>query len=422
MRRALATILLCLALPACADAATRKIDPLPKSWQKGANVTAFRWDDFDKRAYRGWMQRLRRNAHADSAAFVTRWFQYWKDPLRSDDLIATDIQPAPGDPGDCGKRPRYDQTRCQTPSIASETKAIRYAQSLGFKIVIKPLVDVGRDARYGKSRDDVELNGVEERNTWFQAYKGMLSQYARMARDVKAEMLVIGTGLTKMSNDAEDWAQWRTIVADIRSGALMGDGRGGYKGQLTFAMSPTAIFADAADPSKHGFVWDDLDVIGVEGFWPLVSGKDPDHDNPAVGRLRQGWTLNFLAGGMPPGIALRALHTEYGKPVILTGLGYLSRGGTSADPTKGNDAQRNAGGTYNTTAQARPYRAAFDFWSGVARREGWFEGIYWWNWNAGLRDVRNGDYSPQGKPAETELCLRHLGRFSKSCRPSHPPG
>jgi hypothetical protein len=224
-----------------------------------------------------------------------------------------------------------------------------------------------------------------------------------------------------MSNDAEDWAQWRQLIADIRSGALMGDGRGGYAGTLTYAASPTAIFNDASDSSKHAFFWDDLDVIGVEGFWPLVSGTDGSHDNPPVGRLRQGWTLNFLEDGMPPGIALRALHDEYDKPVLLTGLGYLSRGGTSADPAKGDDAQRDAGGKVNVTAQARPYRAAFDFWSGVARREGWFRGIYWWNWNAGLTDVRNGDYSPQGKPAETELCLRHLGRFTSSCRPSKPP-
>lgn len=422
MHRVLVTVALSLVLAAPAAAATRRIVPLPASWQKGANVTAFRWDDFDKRTYRSWMQRLRRNARADYAAFVTRWFQYWKDPLRSDDLIATDIQPAPGDRADCARRPRFDQTRCQTPSIASETRAIAYASSLGLKIVIKPLVDVGRDGRSPKSRDDVELNAVEQRNAWFASYRAMLAQYARLARDVRAEMLVIGTGLTKMSNDAEDFAQWRTIIRDLRSGELMGDGRGGYAGALTYAASPTAVFADAADPGRRAFFWDDLDLIGVEGFWPLVSGKDPAHDDPSVGRLRQGWTLNFLAGGMPPGAALRALHAEYGKPVLLTGLGYLSRGGTAADPTKGNDAQRDAGGRYNTRAQERPYRAAFDFWSAVARREGWFRGIYWWNWNAGLRDVRNGDYSPQGKPAETELCLRHLGRFSRSCRPSRPPG
>ncbi len=420
MRRALPLLLLVLLAAAPAGAATRRITPLPRSWEKGMNVTAFRWDDFDARRYRSWMARLRRNTHADHAAFVTRWFQYWKDPLRSDDLIATDIQPAPGGP-DCATRPRYDQTRCQTPSIASETRAIAYARRLGLRIVIKPLVDVGRDGRFGKSRDDVELNGVAERAAWFAAYRAMLATYARLARDVKAEMLVIGTGLTKMSNDAEDLAEWRRIIADVRSGALMGDGRGGYRGALTYAASPTAIYADASDTGKHLFVWDDLDMIGVEGFWPLIDGKDPQHDDPPVGRLRQGWTLNFLPGGMPPGIALRALHTEYGKPVLLTGLGYLSRGGTSADPAKGNDAQRNAGGKYNVRAQERPYRAAFDFWSGVARREGWFRGIYWWNWNVGLKVTRNGDYSPQGKPAETELCLRHLGRFTRSCRPSRPP-
>jgi hypothetical protein len=149
--------------------------------------------------------------------------------------------------------------------------------------------------------------------------------------------------------------------------------------------------------------------------------NDPDHDNPTVARLRQGWTYNYLPGGMPPGAALRALHAEYDKPVLLTGLGYLSRGGTSADPSKGDYAQAAVGGKPNTEAQARPYRAAFDFWGNVARA-GWFRGIYWWNWLPKLGYVKdNGDYTPQGKPAETELCLRQLGRFSKACRPSGMP-
>lgn len=49
---------------------------------------------------------------------------------------------------------------------------------------------------------------------------------------------------------------------------------------------------------------------------------------------------------MPPGAALRALNQE------------------------------GAGGKVNQQAQQRPVRAAFDFWSRVARQGGLFRGIY----------------------------------------------
>jgi hypothetical protein len=387
------------------------------------NVAAFRWNDFSGPRARYWIKRLKLDAHADTAMFVTRWIQYWKDPLRGDDLSATDINPAYGDAKACGKgRPRSDYTRCQTPTLGAELAAIRYAKSLGLKIGIKPLVDVGRNANSQTGREQINFGDPVAQRNWFASYRYMLAQYARMARDVKADLLVVGTGLTKMGDGAIEQAEWRQIVKDIRSGDLMADGKGGFEGGLTYAARWDSVYKDAYDPGAHQFFWDDLSFIGVEGFWPLVSGKDPDHDNPSIARLREGWTFNFLAGGKPPGATLRSLYDEYRKPVILTGLGYLSRGGTSAEPSKGDYAQAAAGGTYNTQAQERPYRAAFDFWSGVAGQAGWFQGIYWWNWLPKLGGVKsNGDYTSQGKPAEAELCLRHLGRFSRDCGPSRMP-
>jgi len=409
-----------LALPASAGAASRTIAPLPSSWQKGADVTGFRWNDFDRRTFKPWMRQLRNNAHADYAMFTTRWFQYWRsDPLRRDDAQATEISPAYGSDSVCAKAPAGDQTRCQTPSIESETKAIEYAKSLGLRIAIKPLIDVGRDTSSAAPRESIKFSTPEQLRAWFDSYKYMLSQYARLARDTEADTLVIGTGLSGMTNDADEQDEWRAIIAQIRSGELMGDDKGGFDGKLTYAARWDSIYTDAATPIDYKFFWDALDAIGVEGFWSLTRGKGSD--DPTVSRLRVGWAQNFVKGGVPPAIALRALNQKYGKPVVITGLGYLSRGGTAADPSKGDEAQRQAGGKINTEAQARAYRAAFDFWALVARREGWFRGIYWWNWSPTVTDFANGDYSPQGKPAETELCLRQLGRFTRSCRPSKRP-
>jgi hypothetical protein len=424
MRRLLLSLLVLTALGAAApaSAATRKIRSLPSTWQKGMNVTAFRWDDLDRPEFRSWIVRLRRNAHADYAMFVTRWFQYAEDPLDTNGLAVTQIHPAFGSNLACRKADRSDQTRCQTPSLESEDRAIVRARSLGLHIALKPLLDVGRTADEAQSRESIDMTDPDERRAWFDAYKGMLARYVRLARDRDVDMLVIGTGLTGMTNEPDDLLEWRDIVTQIRDGSIVGDGKGGYAGWLTYAARWDSIYGDAGDKANHLFFWDALDFVGVEGFWPLVTpDKNGSHNDPSVARLRQGWTYNFLLGGLPPAVALRALHEEYDKPVLLTGLGYLSRGGTAADPAKGDGEQKAVGGRINNRSQVRPYRAAFDFWSALARDEDWFRGIYWWNWNATITAFHNGDYSPQGKPAETELCLRHLGRFSRSCRPSGRP-
>jgi len=414
--RVAAVVLTVLAVCAPAQSA-----PLPKNWQKGMNMAAFRFNDFSGDRFYYWLKQLRRHDHAGEAMFVTRWIQYWKDPLRTDDVNATDIQPAYGKASDCKHRPRTDYTACQTPTLGAERKAIEFAEKIGLKVAIKPLVDVGRSADLTVDRKNVNLTDPAARDAWFTSYRAMLGKYAALARDTHAAMLVIGTGLTGMADQDADQVYWRQIIVDIRSGALMGDGKGGFTGKLTYATRWDAIYKDSID-QPHEFFWDDLDVIGVEGFWPLISAKDPRHDDPTVDVLRQGWGLNFFKEGQPPGIELRNLHTEYQKPVLLTGLGYLSRGGTSAAPFRGDSSQAAAGGRVNTQAQERPYKAAFSFWAPVAK-QGWFDGIYFWNWLPHLGYVKNnGDYTPQGKPAETELCLRYSGRNNpRACRPSPMP-
>jgi hypothetical protein len=410
----LATVLICLAACGAAQASS-----LPQDWQKGMNLAAFRFNDFSGDRFYYWLKQLRRHDHAGEVMFVTRWLQYWKDPLRSDDVNATDIQPAYGTAADCAHRPRTDYTACQTPTLGAERKAIEFAEKIGLKVAIKPLVDVGRSADTQVDRKDVNFKDPAARDAWFASYRAMLAQYARLARDTHADMLVIGTGLTGMADQEGEQVQWRALIADIRSGALMGDDKGGFAGKLTYATRWDAIYNDTLD-QEHDFFWDDLDSIGVEGFFPLISGKDPRHDDPSVDVLRQGWGLNFLLHGDPPGVMLSKLHLEYQKPVVLTGLGYLSRGGTSAAPFKGDATQAAAGGKVNEQAQERPYKAAFAFWLPVAK-QGWFKGIYFWNWLPKLGSVKgNGDYTPQGKSAESELCVRWGGQ-AKACRPSRMP-
>ncbi|MBA2505706.1 MAG: hypothetical protein H0V29_07155 [Thermoleophilaceae bacterium] len=108
----------------------------------------------------------------------------------------------------------------------------------------------------------------------------------------------------------------------------------------------------------------------------------------------------------------------------MTGVGYLARGGTAARPSRSDGEQARAGGKRDEEAQVRPYQAAFDVWGNVANKEGWFQGIYRWQWeparhrNPEKKVSEEGGFSPQGRLAELELCRR---QGAGSCRITRVP-
>jgi hypothetical protein len=392
-----------VALPAAPAGA--KVAPLPSQWQKGVNVTAYWWTDLSGHRFATWLKRARTQVHADRVTFVVTWYQRFSaKSQRVDHLNATTIAPSYGSRRTC-KAIGDSWRACKTPSMAALRNAVRLARKDGFKVGIRPQVDVGRDALTAAPRDRIDVRGAG-RQAWFKSYSNLLSQYARLARDTKADTLVIGSDLTGMTNEPEDLSYWHHLIADVRSGALMGDGKG-YKGQLTYAETWKQADAEAADPKVHRFPWNELDAIGVDAYFPLVSASKP-HDNPSVGTLRAGWATHVPT--------IRALHAEFDKPVVFTGLGYLSRKGTSVAPDNPESVQAANGGTRLLQAQERPVAATFDVWSAVAKTAPWFQGIWWSEWPAsGRGGHQDGSFSLQGKPAERVLCRWYLGNPSAKC-------
>ena len=210
-----------------------------------------------------------------------------------------------------------------------------------------------------------------------------------------------------MTNDPEDRDYWHHLILDTRSGALLGSPGKGFTGALTYASTWKEALVEAADPKAARFPWADLDEIGIDAYFPLVSASKP-HDNPSVATIRAGWAA--------PVAAVRAVHAEFARPVVFTGLGYLSRKGTTVAPDNGDAQQAANGGGLRMQAQERPVAAAFDVWSAVARTEPWFRGIWWWEWPAsGRGGRRDGSHSLQGKPATRIVCRWHLGRAKAKC-------
>lgn len=395
---AITAAVLALALAGPAQAQTGAVTPLPTQWQRTVNVTAFWWQDLSGPRFDRWLTRARTQAGATMVSFVVTWYQ--------DTPLSTSIHPSYGTRRTCA-RIGSSWRHCKTPSMRALRAAIRAARRQGLQVAIRPQVDVGRSAGTAGRRELVDIRG-SGRRAWFRSYSNLLSQYGRLARDTGARTLVIGADLDGMTNEAEDLDYWHHLAADLRSGALFGERGKGFTGELTYAQSWRAALADAADPQTHGFVWGDLDEIGIDAYFPLIPVTAP-HDDPPVADLVAGWTT--------PAAAVTALHEEYDRPVVFTGLGYLSRMGTSTAPENGDAQQKAAGGGISQGAQAHAVEAAFDVWSSVAGQPSpWFRGIWWWEWPAsGRGGTRDGSHSLQGKSAQQVLCRRHKGSADASC-------
>jgi hypothetical protein len=90
---------------------------------------------------------------------------------------------------------------------------------------------------------------------------------------------------------------------------------------------------------------------------------------------------------------MAAGSARYGRKILFTEAGYTSQEGTTTRP---NDWM--LGTPPNESEQAAAYQALLATFSD----EPWWEGVYWWVWNALPDDGSDHatNYSPRGKAAE----------------------
>jgi nucleotide-binding universal stress UspA family protein len=242
----------------------------------------------------------------------------------------------------------------QTPSDASLLALARTAKAQGFTVGFAPHVNV----RDGTFRGEI---APTSKASWFASYAVMADHYADLAAQADADLLVVGSELVSMSPQT---AAWRAIIADVKTR---------YHGALTYA----ANWVQEAE--KVGF-WDALDSVGIDAYMPLT----PSDPTPTVVQLQAAWA--------PWITRMQQLNAKTGKPVLLTEIGYTSRDGTAQAPaTEG-------AGTVDQAAQATAYEGAFRALGQLS----WISGMLIWDWSADGRESP-GDYSPQGKRAQTVL-------------------
>ena len=231
------------------------------------------------------------------------------------------------------------------------------AQEAGLKVMIKPQIWVPNSWTGGLS-----YSTVEEWELWESDYEDFILDYAIVADSTHADMLCIGTELKLSTSQRPQF--WIDLVPKIK--AI-------YDGPLTYASN--------WDNFENIPIWDQLDYIGVDAYFPLSESNEP-----SVEELITAWNQPFKS--------LKKISSKYQKPLLFTEFGYLAVDGAAG---KAWELEKNRRArVHNQKAQCNAYEALFQkFWT-----EPWFGGGFAWKWHPTMTELnerRKNDYTPQGK-------------------------
>ena len=237
----------------------------------------------------------------------------------------------------------------------------RMARQRGLKTLLKPHIWVR-----GQWRGEILMASEADWRTWFDDYGSFLLHYAKLAEAEGIEALCIGTELHQTVKEKPE--EWRRLIQSVRAV---------YRGQLTYAANWYQEFEDVP-------FWGDLDAIGVQAYFPL--------------RGVPGGTLEELrAGWQAPLASLESVSRQFGKPILVTEVGYRSTPVASSKPWEW--PRRGAAMPVDLEIQRDCYEAFFrEVWP-----QPWLAGVFWWKWYPVSGGSQADDFSPQGRPAEQVL-------------------
>lgn len=237
-------------------------------------------------------------------------------------------------------------------------KCTEYAKARNLKVLLKPHIWFS----HGTYTGDFELNSEEEWQEWESNYTAYILHYAQMADSLEIEIYAIGVEMKMFIHHRP--AYWSSLIDSVRQV---------YSGTLTYAAN--------WDNYKNVPFWNQLDLIGIDAYFPLSDQKTPE-----VNELLNTWIEHYNV--------MHDFSLSKDKKVIFTEYGYKSIDYATFEPWNPDNS-----GAVNLQAQLNAYEALFQkFW-----KEDWFEGGFLWKWyddheSAGGYDNKN--YTPQNKPVE----------------------
>ncbi|RLE56087.1 MAG: hypothetical protein DRJ40_06690 [Thermoprotei archaeon] len=268
---------------------------------------------------------------------------------------------------------QYDRYSCTVEIDESQDlglrKMVEVAHNLGLKVmlVLFLLVDDGTWRGFIKPSD------VEE---WFRSYKRAVLHYAKLAQELGVEVLCIGSELESLKS-RKYASYWVDIIDSVRSV---------YSGLITYNTNwwySEWGFRELLDLEWFRY----LDFIGVSAYFELSRTEVK-----SVSELVECWY--HTVHGRNVMSDLEKLARRYGKPIVLTEVGYRSVKGAEIKPWKFSDS-----GKPDPEKQAMCFEALFRAFLGNPRP--WFRGVFVWGWTTDPSTGTPSDtsYDLKGKPA-----------------------
>lgn len=228
----------------------------------------------------------------------------------------------------------------------------------GLKVMVKPQIWIRR----GEFTGNIKMTSEEDWVKFEAGYKEFIMLYAKMAAEENVEIICLGTELYEFANERS--AFWKELIAEIRTF---------YKGELTYAEN-----WDKVDNVQF---WNELDLIGVDAYFPLHEDR-----SPSLEQLREAWK--------PHKEQLKKLSSKNAKQIVFTEYGYRNTDYAAKQPW---DSSREIT-SVNDQLQADALLALYqEFW-----KEDWFAGGFLWKWFHDIDRVgrmENNQFTPQNKPA-----------------------
>ncbi|EIA08553.1 glycoside hydrolase family 113 [Flavobacterium frigoris] len=236
--------------------------------------------------------------------------------------------------------------------IASNKMAHDYKMT----VMLKPHLWINHNFYTGH----LDFATEKEWQHWEADYEKYILDFAQLAQKEKIELFCFGTELgNSVAKRPEYWNQLIQKIKKI------------YTGKLTYA-------ANWDDFDKVPF-WNQLDYIGIDGYFPLSNAE-----NPSVEELNEGWIKHIQK--------MDLVQKKFNKKILFTEFGYRNSNHATEEPWVETKNE------INNLAQANAYESLFQ---SMTQKE-WFVGGFAWKWYADdyHKQPKNSiDYTPQEKPA-----------------------
>lgn len=241
---------------------------------------------------------------------------------------------------------------------------VRQAHERGIRVLIIPHLWVETEGWRG----EIDPGSPEGWAAYHASYQRFVTAWAREAAVAGADAFSVGV-------ECKSWSGrfggvWRALITEVR--AVFG-------GLLTYSAN--------WDEAEDVLFWDQLDLVGINAFYPLASHAGATFEEYVRGAIAARRSVGELASVLE-------------MPVLFVEVGYTTRTDAAVEPWLWPDGME--GVVVDEAEQARALLASFRGFL----PEPWFTGFFVWRYYADLDDVSQEavwGFSPHGKRAARVL-------------------